>query len=100
MHGQAWLSGRREISLSGEIDFDTAPELDRLVKSLLAEAPGIDWQLNMDGVVRVNSAALALLLSWHRFLAPHQGALEIKAMPGELIDLARVCGVDEILQAH
>ncbi|WP_426416095.1 STAS domain-containing protein [Aestuariirhabdus sp. LZHN29] len=97
MRAQAWLSKRQEISLAGEIDFDSAPALDQLVQSLMREAPGIHWKLNMDGVLKVNSVGLALLLEWMHFLEQHQGSLEVLDIPCELIDLARVCGVDEIL---
>ncbi|RRJ83730.1 STAS domain-containing protein [Aestuariirhabdus litorea] len=98
MRAQAWLSGRQEISLSGEIDFDSAPALDGLVKSLLAQAPGITWTLNMDGVLRVNSVGLALLVEWKRFLEGQQGSIQVLEIPAELVDLARVCGLDEILR--
>lgn len=44
-----------------------------------------------------DSAALAVLLAWRRAARERGGALEIFNLPSQLVSLAHVYGVDELL---
>ncbi len=100
MSAQAWLAHEKAISLSGDINFKSAMTLDHQVKLLLETHGGGHWTIDMAGVLSVNSVALSLLLSWMRDLRARDGELTLIAMPVELMDLARVCGVDEFLKTR
>lgn len=99
MSAQAWLSREMEITVSGDIDFSVAMELDREVKLLLKNHTDGCWVLDMASVQSVNSVALSLLMNWIRCLRAQDGELKIKSIPTELMGLASVCGVDDLLNS-
>ena len=56
--------GAGRFRLEGEVDFDSVPEL--WAGSEAAFAPHASLEVDLDGVTRADSAAVALLLAWTR----------------------------------
>ena len=67
--------------------------------ALLTHLPLGDQRLRVDlsGIEAVDSAGLALLLDWQDRLQQQGGGLELLAPPAALIRLARISGVDTLL---
>lgn len=81
--------------LIGELDFDSVPALARRGGELFRE-PG-DVQVSLAGVARVDSAGLALLVDWLREASRRGCRIGFSQVPEQLLALARVSGVDELL---
>ena len=81
--------------IEGTLDFDTAREaLESLAPAL---ASGEVRTVDLSGVTRSNSAALALLVEW-RALARRAGyALAFAGIPEGIRQLARVCEVEGLI---
>ncbi len=77
--------------VTGALNFTNVPSLPLAV-------PGEgDVTVDLSGVGRVDSAGVALLLEWVRE-ARHRGrALVFRGVPAQLLAIARVSGVDNIL---
>lgn len=80
--------------LVGTLDFESVAALYRASDTLLARSP---VQLDLEGVERANSAALALLLQWRREAHHRRVELTLHHVPEEVRRLARLSGVEELL---
>ena len=86
--GGRWL-------LEGELGFATVP-------AILAH-PGADIgdttdiEVDLKGVTRADSAGLALLVEWLRESERAGRRIAFVNVPPQLLSIARVCGLDEIL---
>ena len=83
--------------LSGELDFDTVPELlghqgARMVR-------GRTIRVDLGGVTRVDSAGLALMVEWLRESQRRGLTITFSNVPEQLQSMARVCGLEDILFA-
>ncbi|PKM31311.1 MAG: anti-anti-sigma factor [Gammaproteobacteria bacterium HGW-Gammaproteobacteria-11] len=85
------------VSLEGEIDFTTAMTLREALQHQVKTLSG-DLTLDMSGVTRANSVALSLLLFVARELGTGR-SLRVRAMPVGLQSIARVCELDDWLEA-
>ncbi|GLC93634.1 hypothetical protein Tamer19_30420 [Cupriavidus sp. TA19] len=54
-------------------------------------------QVDCTGLAQVDSAAVAVLLAWHRAAAARNLALSLRAVPAQLSQLANLYGVDGLL---
>jgi len=86
--GGRWL-------LEGELGFASVPAV------LLhpgAEITGtLDIEVDLKGVTRADSAGLALLVEWLRESERAGQRITFVNVPPQLLSIARVCGLDEIL---
>lgn len=88
--------GDGRFALQGPVTFATAGALLAAGNELFAAAP--DATVDLSAVTRVDSAALALLLEWLR-RAEHDGStVRFQAIPDRLRSIARLTGVDVILE--
>ena len=55
--------------------------------------------LDLGGLERADSAALACVLAWIADRRAHGGSLQVSALPDGLRALARVCEVEDLLDA-
>jgi phospholipid transport system transporter-binding protein len=84
--------------LQGELGFASVP-------SVLRHA-GVNMlgkkQLTIDlrGVTRADSAGLALLVAWLRESEIAGNSIEFVNIPVQLLSIARVCGLDDILSLN
>jgi phospholipid transport system transporter-binding protein len=90
---------RREgdrLLLSGEVTYQT-------VTGLLAQGPASQGGgvavVDMGGVTRADSSALALLLEWLRGAGRSGARLRVENLTPDLASLARLYGVEELLGA-
>ena len=80
--------------LTGELGFATVPGLlNGSGRELAASASEVD----LAGVTRADSAGLALLIAWTRARAGAGQAIRFTHVPAQLLSIARVCGLEEIL---
>jgi phospholipid transport system transporter-binding protein len=89
--------GRLEghFRLSGELTFDTVPDLLVRSRQLFAACPALE--IDLAGVDRVDSAGLALLTEWTRVAESLQQEIGFTNMPAQMRDLVRVSGLDNVL---
>lgn len=85
----------QQIMVNGALSFATVPLLRVQGNQLLATvyAPIFDFK----GVVRTDSAALALLTAWARDAKQLGKKPQFINLPEQLIDLARLSNLDKIL---
>ncbi len=92
-HFEAQTNGR--FCLVGELSFATVPVLMKESAELFKQGKTITLALN--AVERIDSAGLALLLSLLRQAGEHGQKLSFVGAPEQLLSLARVGGVDQVL---
>ncbi len=89
------------LPLEGGLTFETIPGVlaetaQYVVRPDLPETLTIDFA----GVTDVDSAAVALLLDWRRMAMKRGKTLLFVNLPANLLALAELYGVAEILQPH
>lgn len=82
--------------LSGEINFNTVPQLLEDSQPWFVEARSleVDWS----EVEQVNSAGLGLALEWMDWAAQAGIRLNFRHLPADLLSIARITQVDEVLR--
>ena len=89
------------LALSGELSFDTIP---KVLEESAAYAARTDLpdRLTIDfaGITDVDSSAVALLLDWRRMAVKRGKTLVFVNLPANLIALADLYGVAELIQPH
>jgi len=89
------------LALTGELSFDTIP---RVLEESAAYAARTDLpdRLTIDfaAITGVDSAAVALLLDWRRMAVKRGKTLEFVNLPANLVALAELYGVAELIQPH
>lgn len=89
------------LALTGDLSFETIPGV--LAQSAeYASRADVPARLTIDfsGVGAVDSAAVALLLEWRRTAAARGKTLEFVNLPANLLALASLYGVAELIQPH
>lgn len=81
--------------LEGELGFTTVPAL--LSHSGMDISGTPDLEVDLRGVTRADSAGLALLVEWLRESEQAGQRIAFVNVPSQLLSIARVCGLDEIL---
>jgi phospholipid transport system transporter-binding protein len=86
--------GEDRLLVSGELSMSTVPAL--LAQSHWQES---DRELHVDlqNVERADSAGVALLVEWRRQASRQQRTISFHNIPSQLLAIARLCGVDELL---
>ncbi|MGD2137215.1 MAG: STAS domain-containing protein [Gammaproteobacteria bacterium] len=81
--------------LQGELGFDTVLAVLEHAGADMTDAGEIEVDLR--GVTRADSAGLALLIEWLRESERRGNRIAFVNVPVQLMSIARVCGLDEIL---
>ncbi len=81
--------------LSGELGFSAVPRVWRDSERLFTGSRHV--LIDLGGVTRADSAGLALLISWIRIAEEKKISIKFKNIPGQLLAIARVSGVEEML---
>jgi len=90
------------FSLEGELTFETANSALKKTAGLF-DAPANDSgivdviTLDLSGIVRADSAGLALMLEWSKQSAAVKRTVRFSNIPQQLQAIARVAGVDAII---
>ena len=84
--------------LQGELGYMSAPSVLQHagVNMLGKERITVD----LKGVTRADSAGLALLVEWLRESENAGNSIEFVNVPAQLLSIARVCGLEEILSLN
>lgn len=83
------------VSVSGTLGFGLVADL--LVSSKRFFVSQGDLVFNLSGVEKADSAGLALLVEWMVMAERSGQAICFQEMPKQMLDIARVSGLDEIL---
>ena len=97
-HGEFRTAGDGSLLLSGELSMATVPELlEQLsTQGALRNAEG-EILIDLQGVERADSAGLALLIEWQRLAGQQQKSIRFCNIPAQMLAIARLSGVDELL---
>jgi phospholipid transport system transporter-binding protein len=78
----------------GSLNIETVPAL---FETGLQHLAGEDFQVDFSQVSSVDSAAVSMLLGWTRVAQSVQHDLRVKSLPEDLLSLAHLYGVAEML---
>lgn len=81
--------------LQGELDFESVPALLRHAGARMLGKDRLE--VDLKAVTRADSAGLALLVEWLRESETAGNEIVFINVPPQLLSIARVCGLDEIL---
>lgn len=81
---------------AGELTFETVPGVWERSRGMF-EADQAEVAVELSDVARVDSAGLALLIEWVRAAREAKAAIRFRDIPEQLLAIARVSGVEEIL---
>ena len=89
------------LALTGELSFDTIPQVLE-ESAAYAARPDLPDRLTIDfaAITNVDSSAVALLLDWRRMAAKRGKTLVFVNLPANLLSLAELYGVAELIQPH
>ncbi len=88
------------LRLTGALDFETLPGVIAEAEKYVAgtELPQ-RLVIDFSGVTGVDSSAIALLLDWRRRAAERRVALDFAHLPDNLLALAALYGVADLLRS-
>lgn len=87
--------GSGDWLLEGELDFFSVPDVLAATRACRPDDGSV--RVDLKGVTRADSAGLALLLEWLRRAERNGCDISFVNVPEQLMSIARVCGLDEIL---
>ena len=87
--------GAGRFALGGELVFRTVTALDRAARKAFARLD--DVEVDLAGVTRCDSAALALLLEWAGRARRRGTALRYRSLPSALLAIAAISEVEDLL---
>ncbi len=88
-------SEERTFFLDGDVALATVPSL--LEQSRELWTGGGDHIVDMSRVRRIDSSSLALMLEWTRAARAGGGSVRFRSVPGQVLAVARLCGVEALL---
>ena len=80
--------------VDGSLNIETVPAI---FDTGLRHLAGEDFQVDFSQVTSVDSAAVSMLLGWIRTAQRIRRDLRVKGLPEDLLSLARLYGVAELL---
>jgi len=80
--------------VSGELSFDTVPEMLEQSRELFGRAERID--IDLSGVERSDSAGLVLLVEWMRAAERLHKPIQFLNIPPQMMAMVRVSGLDQV----
>jgi phospholipid transport system transporter-binding protein len=84
------------FQLEGELSFDSVQAAMKKTRGFFA-APNPKMVFDLAGIAKADSAGLALLMEWLRLANLGGADLHYVNLPRQLLAMAHVAGVDEIL---
>ena len=88
-------AGPGVFRVSGVLDYASVGRLEAAARPLLGGAP--DALVDLGGVERANSAALALLLEWVAQARRGRRRIRFEGVPAGLLEIAKVSNVADLL---
>ena len=86
--------GGSTVMLQGHLNMETVPAWFAAGLKCLASE---DLRVDFSRVESVDSAAVGMLLGWVRAAKRGKRVLRVAGLPGDLLSLARLYGVEELL---
>ncbi len=81
--------------LTGALTFETVPALWRQSVALFDNSDSVT--LDLHGITHTDSAGLALLIEWLRIARGKNRAIVFKNIPPQMMAIAKVSGLEQIL---
>ena len=85
-----------QFVIKGELNMHTVPALAETAHALLGQASG-EVSVDLAGVSRADSAALALLIDLQRLVRRQQGEIRFRHLPEQLSQILHLSELDDIL---
>lgn len=85
------------LALSGVLDYRSGPALREQGARLIKAGSTSAWVLDCAGVEKSSSVGLSLLLAFTRDARAAGKALEIRALPRDMLEIAKVSELDDVL---
>lgn len=89
--------GEGRFAVSGNLEIETATAA--YAESMLKFSPFSELEIDLSGVVRADSAGLALLLEWIHWAKNTAREIRFKNVPDQILSIARISEVDGVLSA-
>ena len=89
--------GDGRFAVSGSLALDTAA--DAYAESMVKFTPFSELEIDLSGVVRADSAGLALMLEWGYWARSTAREIQFKNIPDQILGIARISEVEGILSA-
>lgn len=83
--------------LSGPLTMSTASQV---LNEAEAQWPEQDWEIDLAQLTQVDSAAVSVLLTWHRMAKERNQKIRFKNLPQNLCSLADLYGVADFLTSE
>jgi len=87
--------GDGRYALTGELTYATVPNLWRSGGGVFGKDAAV--RLDLSGILRVDSAGIALLIEFTRTIKNSGGTILLEHAPPQLMAIATVSGLDEVL---
>lgn len=84
------------LAITGELDFNNVVEFWQ--ESLVLMKDLNELHFDLSAITHCNSAGIALLLEWIKYARREKKSLSFRNIPQQLLSIAKVTGVDQILQ--
>ena len=91
---------KNKLTLSGVLDYESVLTVDAQGREWLSNFAAQDCCLDLSLVTYSSSAGVALLLGWLRAARKEKKNLRILPLPKNILALARVNGLDDLLKLH
>jgi phospholipid transport system transporter-binding protein len=90
-------AGPGRLAVSGDLGFATATDALRAGLDLIGA--GQAWTVDLAGITAGDSAGLAVLVEWLSAARARGASLAYVAVPPQILAIARISGLDELLLA-
>jgi phospholipid transport system transporter-binding protein len=87
--------GSGRFKITGALNFDTVPTVWQTSQRLFQGCDSLF--IDFSGVTHSDSAGLALAMEWMREARVNNKSLRFYLIPAQMLEIARVCGVDQAL---
>lgn len=89
------LNDKHQYELVGELTFQSVPAIYRQIEQMIKENGEI--LVDLSKVTRSDSAGVAMLVEWVRDARQHGKSIQFYNIPGQMLAIAKVSGLDVIL---
>jgi phospholipid transport system transporter-binding protein len=95
MEAELKKNDSQQYELTGELSFQTVPDLSEQIEMLLQE--NAELVIGLNKVSRADSAGVAMLVEWQRRARQLGKSLQFLDIPEQMLSIVRVSGLDSIL---
>jgi anti-sigma B factor antagonist len=88
------------LSIAGELDLATAPQLRDALVRMASEQPGATIVLDLDGVAFIDSLGLGVLVGGLRRIKGTGGDLVLVCTAPRLLDVLAQCRLDRVFEIY